>query len=286
MKLIAIEQNTPEWLEMRRTKIGASDCAIIMRESPYKTPIKLWEEKVQGKSSGYHSAAMQRGHDLEPVARALAEKLHNTCYRPVCVQHPEHEWMIASLDGYDPIHENIIEIKIPNQETFAKISYGEIPVHYEWQMQHQMAVTGLKKAFLFAYHEGRCTFHTIERDETKIEQLIEAELRFYERMINFDPPEEIAVDTELRTDDEFYEAELAWKEAYLALKEAEEQEKICREGLIYLAQDKPTRGRVAYVEKCSGRTTVEYKKIPQLEGVDLKPYERKGSPYWKVREAR
>jgi predicted phage-related endonuclease len=41
-----MQQQTPEWLEFRKNKIGASDAPIIMETSPWKTPYQLWLEKL------------------------------------------------------------------------------------------------------------------------------------------------------------------------------------------------------------------------------------------------
>ena len=67
--MIALEQNTEEGFEFRKTKIGSSDAPIIMGESPWKTPQQLWEEKMGLKESSYENAAIQRGKQLEAQAR-------------------------------------------------------------------------------------------------------------------------------------------------------------------------------------------------------------------------
>ena len=41
--IVDLQQNTPEWLEFRRLRIGASDAPVIMEVSPYTTPYTLWE---------------------------------------------------------------------------------------------------------------------------------------------------------------------------------------------------------------------------------------------------
>ena len=62
------EQGSPEWLAMRRTKIGASDAPIIMGVSPWTTPLQLWEQKVLGTSRA-KTFFMQEGIDWEPKIR-------------------------------------------------------------------------------------------------------------------------------------------------------------------------------------------------------------------------
>ena len=71
---MVMQQNTEEWLEFRRDKIGASDAPIIMGKSPWKTPHQLWEEKIGVRTSSYETAAMRRGKDLESEARKHFEQ--------------------------------------------------------------------------------------------------------------------------------------------------------------------------------------------------------------------
>ncbi len=47
MKIIDLEQGTPEWLEWRKNGIGSSDIATIMGANPYQTPYQLWEENLE-----------------------------------------------------------------------------------------------------------------------------------------------------------------------------------------------------------------------------------------------
>ncbi len=55
----ALIQHSNEWLELRKNKIGASDAPIIMKVSPWKTPYRLWEEKL-GLTECVSNQAMKR----------------------------------------------------------------------------------------------------------------------------------------------------------------------------------------------------------------------------------
>ena len=46
MRVINLVQRTPEWLEWRALGISASEVAVILGRSPYKTPWRLWAEKT------------------------------------------------------------------------------------------------------------------------------------------------------------------------------------------------------------------------------------------------
>ena len=93
-----IKQGTPEWLELRRSRIGASDAATCAGLNPYNTVQKLYEEKVNGVEP-YINSAMQRGTNLEPYARSAYEEMTGNAMFPDVKFHPEYDWMMASLDG-------------------------------------------------------------------------------------------------------------------------------------------------------------------------------------------
>ena len=97
---IELIQNTHEWLEFRRKKIGASDAPVILEVSPWKTPYQLWIEKTSGTPS-ITTHHQKRGLELEELARQTFEKKTGTIMFPKVVLHPSFDWMMASLDGID-----------------------------------------------------------------------------------------------------------------------------------------------------------------------------------------
>ena len=110
----ALIQQSNEWLELRKNKIGASDAPVIMHVSPWKTPYQLWEEKL-GLKESFSSSAMKRGLEMEESARKAFEKETGLVVFPQVLFHKEHEWMMASLDGIDIEGKNIVEIKCPGK---------------------------------------------------------------------------------------------------------------------------------------------------------------------------
>lgn len=151
MRFIQLEQGTPEWLLWRRSRICASDIAAIMGKSPFTTPNQIWRQKVIGVENPVFGPAVQRGKDLEPAARACAEEKLGYNFEPLCVESEEFPRYGASLDGYDPVEDLIIEIKCPGEKTHAIALRGEVPDYYYLQMQWQLLVTGAKKAVYFSF---------------------------------------------------------------------------------------------------------------------------------------
>lgn len=76
MRVVHIQQNTPEWLEARRTSIGGSDLKDIATERGNGVKIgiyKLIAERLAVEDDGTE-APTDRGHRLEPEALATASE--------------------------------------------------------------------------------------------------------------------------------------------------------------------------------------------------------------------
>ncbi len=46
MKIVDVVQRTPEWERWRAQGVTASEAAIVLGRSPYKTPWRLWAERT------------------------------------------------------------------------------------------------------------------------------------------------------------------------------------------------------------------------------------------------
>ena len=95
----ALIQQSQEWLDYRKSKIGASDAPVIMGVSPWCTPYKLWMQKNDLIPDTYKSRAMSRGIAMEDTARAFFSLETGVLVEPSVVVHSDLDWMIASLDG-------------------------------------------------------------------------------------------------------------------------------------------------------------------------------------------
>jgi len=122
-----IVQGSPEWMALRVGKIGGSRVADLLTEGrggaesltrrKYKN--ELIRERLTGrKLDTYKTPAMQRGIDLEPMARAWYEVHYNTFVDQVAiVLHPTVVGGQCSPDGIVEATNSLIEIKIPNPEN-------------------------------------------------------------------------------------------------------------------------------------------------------------------------
>lgn len=139
-----LEQGSSAWLEWRMQGIGASEVAIVMGISPYKTAYELWENKiglrVENNSSNF---IFEKGHRLEPKIRAMYEIQTGNDATPCLVMREDNPKHRASLDGRDAEKKICVEMKyVGAGEKWALAQEGKAPDFYFSQMQWQMYVTG------------------------------------------------------------------------------------------------------------------------------------------------
>jgi putative phage-type endonuclease len=184
-----------QWLHARKAGIGGSDAAAACGLSPWKSPIELWLEKTGTvEKEDEESEVMYWGTTLESVVcNEFAKRTGLEVLEPVEIRvHPEYPWMIANLDRVI-IDENenygVLEAKTANAFTLAEWQAGEIPIQYQLQMAHYLAVTGYSFGYFACLVGGQHYFiHRVDRDDALIESLIKLESDFWSGVVNNVPP--------------------------------------------------------------------------------------------------
>jgi len=146
-----------EFLKKRHNRIGGSEAPIIMGNSPYKTILQLYEEKILAEPTiSETNYAMQVGIDLEPRIRALFEMLTGKSYQPAMVVREDFPWLGASLDGYSECKTEIIEIKFSGKADWEGTKMGFVPDKYVAQLQHCLMATNAVVCHYLSYpYDGR-----------------------------------------------------------------------------------------------------------------------------------
>lgn len=274
-------QQTDEWLEFRRTKIGSSDAPIIMEVSPWKTPYLLWEEKILGRSNEA-SWWMKRGIELEEKARETFENLTGILVTPKVICHTQYDWMIASLDGIDIDGKIVVEIKCPGKEDHFLAMKNQIPEKYYPQLQHQIEVCGIDFINYFSFDGERGVLIEVPRDDKYIKKMLQKEKLFYECIQQLVPPEQTDNDFDFRSDDIWKNAANEWILLNEKLKEIEKKEESLRNFLIEMANKKNSRGAGIKVSKVIRKGNVNYSIIPELKEIDIEKYRKGPIECWKI----
>jgi putative phage-type endonuclease len=176
-------QGSTEWIQFRKKGIGASDAAIIIGANSWRTREELLHEKLGWIDPQPINERMQRGIDLEPIARSYAENEFHTLFIPQVHVNPLYNWMYASLDGISLDGKILLEIKCTNKKNHELAKKGKIPEYYKPQLQHQMAVTGHDRCHYLSF-DGCDGVVVIEyRDNAYIEYMIALEQEFHNEMM-------------------------------------------------------------------------------------------------------
>ena len=274
-------QGTAEWLQARKTRIGASDAPIIMGVSPYKTPFRLWQEKMDIEESRT-LPHMLRGQQMEAEARECFERKTGIKMFTKVVFHADNDWMMASLDGIDEEGTRIVEIKCSGKKDHNTTKRGKIPDHYYPQIQHQLACTGLPRAFYFSYDGLDGEILEIERDDAYIGEMIKKERVFYECMLQMIPPDLSDKDYVPNTTETLRRLADQWKNLQVVRKQVDFDEKLLKSEMIKVADGKNIEGFGVRIKHVKRMGTIDFLKIPELADVDLEHYRRSGSMYWKI----
>lgn len=156
MRVVHLQQGTLEWKEWRHDGIGGSDVANILGVSPFEdaTPEALFAEKLN-RTVRESNFAMRRGTFLEPKARAMFEDRERCTYVQLCVQHDDCPWMRVSLDGFNHVRNDVIEVKAPNFKVHDYALSGFVAPYYEPQIQWQLLVTGCKVCWFLSFNDAK-----------------------------------------------------------------------------------------------------------------------------------
>ena len=184
MKVINVSQRSDAWRLWRSQGISASDAAIIMGRSPYKSPWRLWAEKtgLVLEQSLDNNPLIRVGIEAEAKALHHFEEQHSILLLPLCGESERYPLMRASFDGLSEDNEPV-EIKCPHETTFLDVLLNrEQSVAYQlaWcQVQQQLLVAEAERGFLCFYHQGQAVEFVIQRDDVFHTQLIATAMDFW-----------------------------------------------------------------------------------------------------------
>src|SRR5690242_7576908 len=188
--IVEVQQQTPEWLQMRCGAVTASRVADVMAKlknggeaavrASYKAEL-LCERLTHTAYEHYVSPSMQWGIDNEPLAKASYEIATGFAISSGGLAlHPKIKWLMASPDGL--VHDDgLVECKCPNTSTHLNyILAGVVPAEYQLQMLCQMACAERQWCDFVSYDprlpESLQLFvRRFERDDERIKKM-EAEV--------------------------------------------------------------------------------------------------------------
>ncbi|AQH05528.1 endonuclease (plasmid) [Burkholderia sp. KK1] len=179
-------QGSPEWLAWRLKGIGGSDAPIIMGKSLYMRAYELFKQKT-GKATAQKPNPIldkirERGHLLEPLARAAFERETGDLVSPIVGVSATHAFIRSSFDAYDPFKREPTEIKCPGERAHAIAVSGKVPDEYIDQIQHEIFVAESDWANYYSFDGDKGVLVRVARDQKRIDQIVASEEEFWDRV--------------------------------------------------------------------------------------------------------
>lgn len=185
-------QGSPEWLQFRLERFGASEAAAMLGISSLVKRNELLHMKHTGTpqefSEWVQKNILDYGHEVEALARPIVEKMIGDDLYPATCSLGR---ISASCDGLTLRDEIAFEHKQWNTALAESVRAGELPEEYWPQCQQVMLVTGAQKV-IFVVSDGTLeNFESIEiePDEAWFERLRAGWAQFEKDLAEYAPPE-------------------------------------------------------------------------------------------------
>lgn len=152
-ELLEIEQGTDPWKQERLKRVTASQIQIILGICPYQKPLDLLKEKITGQEadvSSYKQVLFAKGHSAEKSAREWVEADLKIKFSPAVVLSKKCPDLMASLDGFNPEKNWILEAKYMGAKSLIEVKSKKLKPHHVCQIQGQLLATGAEKCIYFA----------------------------------------------------------------------------------------------------------------------------------------
>lgn len=270
-----------QWHEWRQKGIGASDAAVVMGVSKFKSLNDLRKEKLFGISTQKETAAMRRGKEME--SEALRFFMGETGYlldEQKCYEHPKRNWMRCTVDGINEAEKILVEAKVPTGDL-----YNEVPLMYYPQCQHLMEVLDYKKMYFISYNEKGGKILEVPFDANYTKNLIAKEQEFWnEIQSGFKKMDDIEHWKKIKDDltvirEALKASEVLYKDS---IKDLKERENFLLSDALLFADGTPATGNGLTLYRKARQGSVDAKKLKAETGVDLELYRKEPIYTWSL----
>lgn len=282
----------------RKGRITASAVGAILGLSKFATADdvlrRMVREHFDAEKEFVGNVATRCGHDNEPQAihEFAAWRVRNIL---------PHDFVSCEIGGVlcgaspDGITESgeLIEIKCPyslREQSVIAADFLESHPEYYAQMQWQMICADKQSCLFVVWTTQGIDFVRVERESDWLDKNMPRIKAFYDLFQQTIADEKLYAphlqsnkkEYAERDDDLFVFAALAYQDAVAEQKTAEEKVEEARKKLLEICTEN-TKGAGVTVYQSERKGAVDYKKIPQLEGVDLEKYRKKSTMVWTIK---
>ena len=288
------------WHMERGKGVGGSEIAILVGDSPWGTPFKLWEYKTGEKESKSisHLPHIQRGILGEKICRKILEAQSGLKFEP-------HTWSIegkpyrCSDDGFNSSISQLLEIKCMSVAAHGKFKEAvndaktqaqkikAIPSYYLHQCLWNIFVADATSCLFISFDPAtdEMVKVLVKPNQKVVDKYIKLVDKFWGHVVSKKPPALSDKDQVETTDEKFLSLEKEWlvyKDDIdlmtVQLKEVEEKLK------AFTSKHAKIKGRLAQVSKCTTIGRIDYKRALSEHKIDADSY--RGEPTESIRISR
>ena len=190
-----------EWLMKRKCGIGGSDASSILGLNPYRSSMAVYIEKIDEEircnqmDNGLKENAVSKNNETN-YKMELGNKLKGFVASEFMLRtgkkvrsingilrNDKYPFAIANIDRAVVGEKAFLECKVTN--SFNKKEWEKtVPIHYQIQMNHYMAVTGASHCYIAALiGNEELVIHKLERDKEMIDEIMKLEEMFWNNCV-------------------------------------------------------------------------------------------------------
>lgn len=194
---MSTEVSREQWLANRKNSIGASEVACVLGQDPYRSRYQLWAEKCGFAEPDdlSNNDAVKWGNRLQDtIACGFAAdtgrrvEIHDQNVS-IAGEHPlsatPDAWQFC--DDFTQDSEGLLEIKAPGSRMAADWD-GDAPLHYQIQLQAQLAVTSCTWGTIAALIDRKLVWFDYHRNDDFIAAMMPKLREFWELVETQTPP--------------------------------------------------------------------------------------------------
>lgn len=180
---------------LRRTGVGASECAAALGLSPYQTRFELYQVKRGEAPEADDNLAMRFGLAAEPFILSEFQRAHPDDLLVIGPDTMRRARMFAHLDAWVPGVFNVQAKTARTRSGWGDSRSPDIPQHYLLQVQQEMLLAGVDVSFVPVLFGGADYDEFVVEADRELQELIEDGIAEFWRLVERgEPPEPITLD--------------------------------------------------------------------------------------------
>jgi predicted phage-related endonuclease len=180
---------------LRRTGVGASECAAALGLGPYQTRFELYQVKRGEVPESPGNLAMRFGLAAEPFILSEFQRAHPDDVLVLAPDTMRRARMFAHLDAWVPGSFNVQAKTARTRQGWGESGSPDVPLHYLLQVHQELLLAGVDVSFVPVLFGGAEYDEFVVEADRELQELIEDGIADFWRLVERgEPPEPVTLD--------------------------------------------------------------------------------------------